>query len=417
MEGKSKLKNIGNKIFKLGIFLIPSAVAFSGILLLFACLIGIMEAKNKFYKEFWNLPIYFATALLVITCILQNILNLDIANNLTWIGLLNWIPLFFLFIGSQNYLEKEEDRKQVAILLLSGSLPVIVTGFAQYFFNFYGPFEFLNGTIVWFLKPIISEHNRGLSGLFSNQNYAGAWFAIIWPFCIAFMLEKTRSLFQKGFSTFFFITVLVSLILTFSRNAYGGLIVSIPLLLGSSSLLWLLPLLILFLFATSNLNFIDQLEITNSYTLKVIINKMGGFRGFEDKRFQIWLNTINLISNRPLLGWGAGMYSLIYFSNFEEKINHSHNLFLEVAFNYGILSALIIFILIITIGFLSMRKIFFNIEEKNLNYAQISYSERAWWTSFFVLLLSQMIDVQYYDGKISIVFWILLAGLKNIIKQ
>ncbi len=417
MEVKSRLKFFGKKLFLTGIFLIPSAFVFSAILLLVASIIGIKESKRNLLKNFSNLPIYISSLLLIIVCVLQNILDLKFSNHLTWIGILNWIPLFFLFIGSQNYLATQEDRKQTSIYLVSGSLPVIVTGLGQYFFNWYGPFEFLNGTIVWFSKPIDSSSNMGLAGLFSNQNYAGAWFGIIWPFCIAFMLNSSRNLFKKGCSLFFFITVLISLILTFSRNAFGGLIISIPLLLGSTSLIWLLPLLILFLVATSNINNLNELEITNSYALDVITNKMGGLRGFEDKRFEIWINTINLISNKPFLGWGAGIFPLIYFSDFGETINHSHNLFLELAFNYGLLSALIIFLFIVSIIFLSMKKIFFNKEEKNLNYGQIRYSERAWWTSFFVLFISQMIDVQYYDGKISIVFWILLAGLKNIIRN
>ena len=33
----------------------------------------------------------------------------------------------------------------------------------------------------------------------------------------------------------------------------------------------------------------------------------------------------------------------------------------------------------------------------------------------FVLFISQLWDIQYFDGRVSIVFWILLAGLKEVI--
>ena len=46
-----------------------------------------------------------------------------------------------------------------------------------------------------------------------------------------------------------------------------------------------------------------------------------------------------------------------------------------------------------------------------------SYFERAWWASIFYFSLSQLTDIQYYDGKISLIAWILLAGLKNIIYE
>ena len=34
-----------------------------------------------------------------------------------------------------------------------------------------------------------------------------------------------------------------------------------------------------------------------------------------------------------------------------------------------------------------------------------------------IFLISQLVDVQYFDGRISIIFWILLAGLKCIIDE
>ena len=42
---------------------------------------------------------------------------------------------------------------------------------------------------------------------------------------------------------------------------------------------------------------------------------------------------------------------------------------------------------------------------------------QAFWAGLFFFLISQLVDVQYFDGKISIVIWILIAGLKNIIEE
>ena len=44
-----------------------------------------------------------------------------------------------------------------------------------------------------------------------------------------------------------------------------------------------------------------------------------------------------------------------------------------------------------------------------------SYIDRAFWTALFFFLISQLADIQYFDGKISLITWILIAGLKNII--
>ena len=39
------------------------------------------------------------------------------------------------------------------------------------------------------------------------------------------------------------------------------------------------------------------------------------------------------------------------------------------------------------------------------------------WAASFIFLISQLVDVQYFDGRISIVFWFLLAGLKTTIDE
>jgi len=48
------------------------------------------------------------------------------------------------------------------------------------------------------------------------------------------------------------------------------------------------------------------------------------------------------------------------------------------------------------------------------NSKSIDYFERAFWASAFFFFLSQLVDIQYFDGKISIIAWILIASLKNI---
>ena len=67
--------------------------------------------------------------------------------------------------------------------MLAGTLPVIITGIGQSFFNWYGPIETLNGLIVWYQRPI--EGITGMTGLFNNPNYTGLWLNLILPFCLA----------------------------------------------------------------------------------------------------------------------------------------------------------------------------------------------------------------------------------------
>ena len=78
------------------------------------------------------------------------------------------MPLFLSFWGFQPYLKSSKDREIVGKILIASSIPVLISGFGQYWFQWYGPMQTLNGLIIWFQKDVGGQ----LTSLFSNQNYA-----------------------------------------------------------------------------------------------------------------------------------------------------------------------------------------------------------------------------------------------------
>ena len=126
----------------------------------------------------------------------------------------------------------------------------------------------------------------------------------------------------------------------------------------------------------------------------------------------IWQNAMNLIFQKPLLGWGAGTYPYINVNSVIENYQHTHNLIIELAYNFGIPLALLISSTVISIFIKSFNKI------NKLDKSSSKYSiYTAFFASFSVLLASHMTDVTYYDGRISLIFAILLAGLINFIEE
>ena len=65
---------------------------------------------------------------------------------------------------------------------------------------------------------------------------------------------------------------------------------------------------------------------------------------FKDSitRLEIWQITLDLILKRPLIGYGASTFSFIFLSESNLWKGHSHNLPLEIAFSFGIPTAIII---------------------------------------------------------------------------
>ena len=130
-------------------------------------------------------------------------------------------------------------------------------------------------------------------------------------------------------------------------------------------------------------------------------------------RLYIWKEAMGFISERPLLGWGAASFALLLADKRSKVIvDHSHNLPLELGLSYGIIISLLINITIILIIIKSYKILFIEKKlEKDIKFDQ------AWWTSSFVLYSSQLFDIQYFDIRISLVFWILISGLICLIKE
>ena len=131
-------------------------------------------------------------------------------------------------------------------------------------------------------------------------------------------------------------------------------------------------------------------------------------------RLNIWINAINFIKIDPILGLGAGIFPILYLLKQGNRVAHTHNLFLELAFNHGILVAFTIIIFMIFLIF----KSFYALNDSSLRQSlNNNFLNKTWWSSAVLLLVSQMVDLQYYDGRVSMTLWLLLSGLLSIMQD
>ena len=81
----------------------------------------------------------------------------------------------------------------------------------------------------------------------------------------------------------------------------------------------------------------------------------------NDPRIFIYLNTIPIIMERPLLGWGASTFPILFntrYSEFPREPTHPHNLILEMANSYGLIFSILITISILLLLINSFKLIF-----------------------------------------------------------
>ena len=87
------------------------------------------------------------------------------------------------------------------------------------------------------------------------------------------------------------------------------------------------------------------------------------------------------------------------------EAQHSHNIFLEIAHNFGVPLSIIIICSFIII----FIRVFLNLKNIDNNYEY--FVNKTWLVSCLSISLVHMTDITYYEGKISLLISILFAGL------
>jgi hypothetical protein len=187
----------------------------------------------------------------------------------------------------------------------------------------------------------------------------------MWPYA-ALNIASGKSRIQKAISIGIFGLLIAALYLTFSRGAYIAFGIQFIILalfnykyFLSNKFKWIAGILIsivlvvgtLFIRAQNNIGTYDiaeKLTFANNENITSIAERSNFFR-----------ITLNLILEKPLLGYGPQTFRFIYPSKQEllyANSDHPHNIFLKTAFESGIASAIILIVIFISLGVKSIKK-------------------------------------------------------------
>lgn len=411
----------GQISFILGIIFLSSALPLSIFFLLIALSISIKNIYQNFFSDKWNITLLICSVFMIISCSLRTYFPnqyelADLAKN-SWIDILNWIPLFLSFFGFQFYLKTSSQRILCAKALLISTIPLIYSCISQYWFKIFGPFSTFFGLITWYQKPFENAQS-GVTGLFNNPNYTGYWLSTILPFSLYFLVKNKSKKNLVFFLLINFLLILYFLINTSSRNSLISILLSSILIISTKFLILSIILIFLLLTFIKLLNPLFPLDI-QELIIKIfpnkLINKLMLFNNFDVSsfhRYDVFKNAIYFILKKPIFGWGASTFGVLYLSKGGfSPATHTHNLILEITYNYGIIISLIISLFIFNLLLNSWLII------KKYKNSIIPLIDKFWVLSGISSVIFHMNDVPYYDGKISILFWLLLAGLKCIVRD
>ena len=401
-EGADRL---GWRWFQLGVFLLPAS-AFLGAVLLFASLVQGSRRRAPWWRDGCNRWLLAISVLMLVGCFGAT------SGWLAWVGLGNWLPFVWGFWGFQPYVATPQARRRAGLWFLAGTVPVIVTGLGQTYLGWAGPWQLLGGLIPWFIEAGGNPPGR-LSGLFDYANITGSWLALVWPFSLAALLQRPLPWQRRALALALAVSLVASLYLTDSRNAWGALVLALPIVVGPASWLWLLPLLLLALGAVAlaslpmvpaGLQHWARVLVPDPIWVRLSDVHFAGHRPLAITRLGQWAVAVGLIGERPWLGWGAAAFSLIYPLRTGHWHGHTHNLPIDLAISFGLPVAVMVIGLV---GWLLLRAM-------RLGMPQAPVFERAWWAAALVLMALHATDMPLYDSRINIAGWILLAGLRCV---
>ena len=424
LKSFNNLESKGLFFFNLGIIFLPSAFPIGALLILFALVISIVKNKQLFFKDRFNYPLLICIGLFITSSInnsinFPRIINKDLIGltysqneyiSNIWIDLFNWIPFLIAFWGFQFYLNTDKKRFLCSKAIIIGTIPVLISCIGQYWLGWNEKLSVFYGLIVWYQKDI-----EMMSGLFSNPNYAGLWLSMAWPFSYFLVFKSNQNRLKIIITFLISITILYVTIMTNSRNALVSILISCIFLVGKKFLLLgllIISLIVLFYYLA---NLILPFEIINpitEYLPKSLIRKFVKFDITSNlARIDLWKISIQAIFAKPIFGWGAGTFAYLYiiYEGLYKDLGptHSHNFFLELSYNYGLPLALILTFFV--------ANLFWRVLKNKSNHIfKNNNIDRTWFTSSVVLIIFSLSDMPYYDGKISLIFWILLSGLKCV---
>lgn len=305
--------------------------------------------------------------------------------------LINTIFGTFYFVAKDVFKDKKPRALIINLIVIAGFV-VSMIGINQYLLK-----EKTN--LEWVDQNEFSEIRTRVTSTFKNPNVLGEYLLLIMPFS-TYMIMQKQNYIRKIFYTFSTLASLLTLILTFSRGCWLGLIVQ--LIIFS---IFTFDLNSLILQTTGTILIFPLLPETITKRLKSISNIK---ETSINCRFLIWKNCASMVKTFFLTGIGFGIdnFKFVYrkFSPEEAPPIHLHNLFLQILIENGIFG-LLFFLLII----ISVIKTSLSITLKsNKNSAKFKLN-LACLSAVCGFLVQGIFDNCFYEKRIFILWWIICA--------
>ncbi len=431
---------------QLGLFLFP-LIPIAGALGLFLAILGVWTQQYRSIVRRplkWKLvplnvwrtitfqrPLNWGLAILgiwlTITCCFAN------DRSAAFLGLGNLLPFFLIFAAFSALIQSPQQLRQMARILVVGSLPVVILGFGQIFLGWSGSEQF-QGVFGWVLAPTGNPPRR-MASVFMYANILAAYLQIVFILGLGLWIETFQAWRQRwnkfqGCQLLFLSVVVVgnaiALILTNSRNAWGIAVfacLAFALYLGWR---WLVAGVaaaagtILWASFGPELGRQSLRRIVPAFFWARLSDQLHPDRPVALMRITQWQFAWNMTQERPWMGWGLRNFTPLYEAKMHLWLGHPHNLLLMLTAEAGIPATLLFCGLVGWV--LGQAVLLIGV------WSDVAPSEAAryqWYQNRLILftylvtfggcILFNLLDVTIFDFRVNLLGWLLLSAICGVV--
>ncbi|MEH1857292.1 MAG: O-antigen ligase family protein [Nostoc sp.] len=360
-----------------------------------------------------------------------------------FLGLFNLLPFFLLFAAHSALIQTFTQLRQMAWVLVIGSMPVAIMGLGQLFLGWSFKFQFVWVVFSWTIRPGGNPPGR-IASLFLHANTFAAYLVIVFILGLGLWIEQWRLSIrgrgaegQRGrgerltatfallpqspvpflFLTLAVITNFIALIFTNSRNGWAIAIFAClayalyqgwRILVGSVAVI--VSSILLAAFAPLPVAHIFRWVVPAFFWAR-LNDDMYPDRPVALMRQTQWEFAWSLAQQHPWTGWGLRSFSTLYKAKMQIPLGHPHNLFLMLSAETGFPSAflfcgLLAWILITSVQLLQKSK-YINTGDKLIFFSYL--------LSFVGWILLNTVDVTLFDFRLNALSWLILAAIAGVV--
>ncbi|MEH1976882.1 MAG: O-antigen ligase family protein [Nostoc sp.] len=361
-----------------------------------------------------------------------------------FLGLFNLLPFFLLFAAHSALIQTFTQLRQMAWVLVIGSMPVAIMGLGQLFLGWSFKFQFVWVVFSWTIAPGGNPPGR-IASLFLHANTFAAYLAIIFILGLGLWLEQWQlaigywglgisknsvpspqspvpspySPVPLLFLTVAMITNFIALIFTNSRNGWAIAIfacLAYALYQGwrilVSGVAAIVSSVLLAAFAPSPVAQIFRRVVPTFFWAR-LNDDMYPDRPVALMRKTQWEFAWSLAQQHPWTGWGLRSFSPLYKAQMQIPLGHPHNLFLMLSAETGFPStflfcSLLAWILIAGIQLLRKSK-YINTEDRLIFFSYL--------LAFVGWIVLNTVDVTLFDFRLNALSWLILAAICGVVHR